>query len=214
MLYNEKRSERINEYITCLKSNITNKAISKIHVLYDSSADDKTNELFDCLLQYPNITIDLIHGRATYQYCFELANRLYPNQNIILSNADIFFNETLSALNSFNLSNRFLALTRWTVNRDNSLTLLHGTQPISTSQDAWIFQTPIKQFKADIPLGVPGCDNAIAFQAQKASLKVIDPCLTIQCCHLHRSDIHNYALDKVVPPPYLPLPITTLPNTQ
>jgi len=32
------------------------------------------------------------------------------------------------------------------------------------SQDAWVFEAPLRDFPCDFPLGVPGCDKFLAFQ--------------------------------------------------
>ena len=45
------------------------------------------------ILKTKKITLSKISGRPTFELCFTLANKLYPNNAIIVSNADIYFNE-------------------------------------------------------------------------------------------------------------------------
>ena len=111
-LYNEQNDKRIQEYITCMKRNLTHPLIDEIHVLYDSSKDNDKNYILK-FLQDNNINISFIASRPTYRYCFEYANKAFPNFRVILSNADIFFNDTLTPLNNFDLNNTILCLTRW-----------------------------------------------------------------------------------------------------
>jgi hypothetical protein len=124
-----------------------------------------------------------------------LANELDYNKKIIICNADIYFNETLFHLNDYNLSRKFLALTRWDKKKDGSIVPYRrsGMRDTTDSQDAWIFQTPIPPFKYDkIMLGVMGCDNRIAYRAKEAGLIILNPCKTIQAIHLHMSGIRNF----------------------
>ena len=194
MLYNEKNSKRMKEYITCLERNMKHELIETIHILYDKTGDDRKNSLLKNL-QQSDVTITYLNGRATYGYCFELASRIYPNKKIILANADIYFNHTLNKLVDYDLTGKFLALTRWDEERNGTLIPYRRYRGVNTpdSQDVWIFQSPIRRFQDDnIPLGWPLCDGRIAYQANASGFQVLNPCMTIQCCHLHKSRIRNY----------------------
>lgn len=194
-LYNETNRKRVNEYTKCLEINRYHPSIEKIHVIYDTSKDMIDND--NRILTYStlrSIPITYSDKRPTYGFCFEVANRYYPNRRVIVANADIYFNETLTLLEEYDLTNKFLALTRWDVRPDGVLVpFAPGGVPITVSQDVWIFETPLHQFgRDDIELGILGCDTRIAYWAQKSGLTVVNPCLTIQCCHLHNSRVRNY----------------------
>ncbi|HJZ23198.1 MAG TPA: hypothetical protein VJ201_01975, partial [Candidatus Babeliales bacterium] len=198
VLYNEKNPARTKEYLTCLNHNLNHELIDTILVIYDTSADDQNNTILN-YLKTKKVTISYANSRQTYGYCFELANKLYPNSKIILSNADIYFNETLNLLRDYDLTGQFLALTRWNITKDNSLELFKqyprgkfNKDWSESSQDVWIFKTPLHITKAiQIQLGIMNCDSRIAYEAFQSGLKVTNPCLTIQCCHLHRTNIRN-----------------------
>src|SRR3990170_7825794 len=199
ILYNEKNPDRVAEYLTCLEHNLNHELIDTIHVIYDTSADNQNNRLLNSL-KSKKVTISYIDSRPTYGYCFELANMLYPNSKIILSNADIYFNETLNLLRDYDLTGTFLALTRWNITKNGTLEIFKQ-YPLGkfdqdwseSSQDVWIFKTPLHIPKAhQIQLGLMNCDSRIAYEAHKSGLRVINPCLTIQCCHLHLTNIRNY----------------------
>lgn len=194
-LYNEKEEARIAEYVECMEKNLAHPGIGSIYVLYDTSKDDHEKSILLDYLRAQPITIHYISGRPTYHQCFELANVLHPDQRIIISNADIYYNETLDLLDTYDLTDRFLALTRWNVQADGSLKIYmwpNNVQAIG-SQDAWIFKTPIKAFEdKTIPIGVPHCDARIAYQARHSGLKVLNPCLSLQCCHVHLSGIRHW----------------------
>jgi hypothetical protein len=220
VLYNEKNEARIAEYITCLEKNMANDRIDQIHVIYDSSKDTGKTTILDYLKE-KNIPITCVKGRPTYALCFALANYQYPNKRIILANADIFFNETLHLLDDYDLTDTFLALTRWNITKSGALQLFKQYKPCGhfsktgseSSQDVWIFSTPIRDFrKNSVKLGLMGCDTTIAYYARESGLRVLNPCLSIQCCHLHLSKIRNYnpASAPYAKDPKLPVPWVTL----
>lgn len=188
-LYNETQSQRVQEYLTCMEKNLSNQHIAHIHVIYQNVPGEKS-EILDYLVS-KNISVDFVSVRPTYGSMFDLINKLYAGKKVIVSNADIYFNETLALLDNYDLTNTFLALSRWQVNADGSLTP-YFTTPIMYSQDTWIFKAPIQKFANDaIELGTCGCDSRIAYQAFLSGMKVLNPCGSIQCCHVHSSGIRN-----------------------
>lgn len=203
ILYNERNEKRRAEYLECLMRNIDNEAIGHIHIIYDTTQDTGESSLLKILQQKKVSIIPYNNGRPTFEYCFNLANSLYAERNIILSNADIFFNNSLYELVAYNLKHYFLVLTRWNVQNDGSLRafILGNNKNMESSQDTWIFRTPINLFKgADIlKIGVPHCDGQIAYYARASGLIVRNPCKTIQCCHLHLSQVRHYVEDNRPP---------------
>lgn len=205
-LYNESHKKRIAEYIECLDKNLAHPLIEKIHVIYDTSKDEEQNSAFLERLKSKNITLSTVSGRPSFEDCFNLANELYPDRAIIVSNADIYFNETLYLIQDYDLNNKMLALSRWNVQRDGLLKpIVHlNGKPNMGSQDTWIFTTPIKQINAaEIQLGTLYCDGRIAYAVQEAGFKIINPCLSIQCCHLHLSKVRHYKFSPCVYPTIL-----------
>lgn len=199
-LYNEPNPARIAEYIFCFARNMQHHRIEKIHVIYDTSCDDGSNALLR-YLQNQNCIITYTVGRPTYTFCFDVVNELYPNKKIILANADIFFNKTLELLDEYDLTNQFLALTRWDVCADKTIRIFKqydhrgrfSPGDSASSQDVWIFKTPLRKFQdAAIQMGTMTCDSLIAYQAYAAGLIVRNPCLSMQCCHLHISEKKQY----------------------
>ena len=222
MLYNEKNIDRQQEYITCLKHNLEHPSINHIHVLYDIESDNQSNNIL-AFLQKNKVSITYISGRATYGDFFNLAKESYPDKYIIIANADIFFDDSLRLLETFDFTDVFLALTRWNIrqacapiladsqwNQEKKQLLGHHFNPAtktsginSLSTDVWIFKSPLKKFEHDdIVLGTQWCDPCIVYQAQKAGLKVINPCLTIRCYHLHQTNIRNWTWQDKPPKNY------------
>lgn len=197
-LYNEVDQNRTREYCECIMRNLAHPRIEKIHIVYDISRDDTENNLL-YFLQSLNLTITYVSGRPTFGDIFKIANS-YDKKKIIISNGDIYFNDSLLALDDYDLHGKFLALTRWNVQKNGSLELFaqydkKGKFSLSSyySQDAWIFQTPLVPFaNATMKMGTMTCDSLLAYQAWASGLDTFNPCLTIQCCHLHLSNVRHY----------------------
>jgi len=201
-LYNERVQARCQEYLQCLQINLENPSIARVHILYDTSKDRKTPLLFFEQIQQLQATsnkpiiISYTNRRQTFRDFFDLANNQYPEQNIIVSNADIYFDETLSLLENYDLTGELLALTRWEIYPGKGAIWKHlcdVNQPLrSDSQDSWIFKTPINIAPADFQLGTIACDPYIAFAAEQSGLRVRNPCLTIKTHHVHNSLVRHY----------------------
>lgn len=213
-LYHETDSARIEEYKTCILHNLQNKNIEKIVIIFDYSKDSNSYDLIDFLKTLP-VTIYFKNGRATYGDFFDLANNTFPNRNIVLVNGDIFFDETFDTLNDFNLDKKFLAITRWNIEKNGTIELTkHYQTGLANpgSHDTWIFRSPITIPNAHtIPLGIMQCDGAIAFLAQKAGYTLLNPCLSVHCLHLHQSPVRHYWHEEICKGPLLNIPISTLP---
>jgi len=190
VLYNETNQQRINEYKECLNRNLKHPFIKTVCVVYDTSRDRNSQQLpLLNFIRSKKVRIEFVNKRPTYDYLFKLADKIFPNTYIIISNADIYFNETLMLLNDYDFTNKFIALTRWNLDSNGNLGLQynHGKPGIG-SQDAWIYKAPLPHFECNnIEIGTGYCDSCVMYQAHKAGLDVINPCLSIQCCHMHAS---------------------------
>lgn len=220
MLYNETNSERQQEYITCMESNLHHQSIEHIHVFFDTTGNSVNNKVL-AYIQSKQISITFIKGRVAFGELCKTINDMYKNKPIIISNADIYFDETLMILENFDLTNNFLALTRWDIHKDKTESLAFAKwDPIkqkyipfggqSYSQDTWIFKSPLLKFKdTSMQLGTLHFDPRLAYQANQAGLQVINPCLTIKCHHLHLSNVRHYHWTKPEHP-HLTLPFISL----
>jgi len=189
-LYNEPNKKRADEYRHCLQKNLRNAAIQNIHVIYDTSKDpDKQSSLHEWLLSQ-KITLSYTEKRQSFGDCFRCANELIPEETVIISNADIWFNKTLSLIKSNHLEGKFFAITR----HDRKENRLKRVQ-LSFSHDSWIFKTPFKTSGKlnHVPIGSWFCEKPVVDAAQKlAGLRVYNPALSIQCIHEHQSGIRHY----------------------
>lgn len=189
-LYLDASAERLHEFLTCIERNAANRKIAAVHVLVEDDIDPARLLTRHPQLASPKVRL-VRHGkRVTYRDFFTYANRELPEQRVIIANADIFFDHTLGRLDGYDLAGRLLCLSRWDLN-DGSWRLFE----FADSQDAWIFRTPVPEFNCDFHLGFPGCDNRLAWEAERAGLAVSNPSRSIRAYHLHASGIRRYTED-------------------
>lgn len=187
--YLDDLADRQRELDVCLTRNLSNPLLESIILFVDGT----------CGITHQKLHHIAIGDRLTYQVAFEYANSHLVDQICILANSDIFFDESLARVAEADLTDKFYAITRYNVKPDNSLVLNDS----NACQDVWIFKSPLKAFASTFGLGMPGCDNRIAFEAISAGLKVLNPCFTIRCHHLHNTNKRNYVQNQpVIPGPH------------
>ena len=181
-------NRRANEILTCLEKNIACDYIDHILLLNEQEYSE--------LPVSPKITVQLLAHRLTYYDVFKaIIDSVPKGAYVVVSNSDIWFNETLQHIWTIGLQERslFLALLRWedTVGEPT----LFG--PRADSQDAWIlardsiaFDITEKDF--GFPFGKSGCDNAIALVMMSKRFLVSNPAYSIRAMHLHNSNVRNY----------------------
>ena len=174
--YPEAQRERREELLSCIKNNLQNPEISSVTVLNEGGDLSAFKSL--------KLTILPISKRPTYQDFFSLINQEVNDDTIsIIANTDIFFDEHIGVLKYIDLSNTCLALARWDTT-ESIKPLLCNT---NDSQDAWVFQGPIKaELCSDFPLGVPRCDNRLLYELQQVGYQVLNPAYSIKAFHLHK----------------------------
>jgi len=190
-LYNISDQKRKHEIEKAIELNLDNTYISRLIIL---------NEGFNSiLLKHKKIQLHQIDFRPTFndllQYCMK-------DEINIISNNDIYFDETLKNAKSFisNNINVVFALTRIEKNGDLF------RKNYCDSQDSWIFwSNDIKDLGCfNFNMGVPGCDNRFAYELEyTAGLKVFNPSKTISTFHLHNSLKRNYSKNDQLKGNYL-----------
>lgn len=202
--YKDKSGERHTEIMHCLRNNIDNPLIEHIVLLCE---DEPPREISIC-----NKITFIAWPRPTYQDFFGLIGTRASHFDIsIVANTDIYFDETLSELPGQMAGNKCIALSRWDIKPEGAV--LHNEK---FSQDVWIFQGKVKPVKyATFNLGVPGCDNRIAWELWRAGYILKNPASKIKAYHYHPSDLHTYHDENgenikylYVPKPYLFVELT------
>lgn len=178
---------------------------------YKDANSNRQAELDKCVSKnFDNKLINCVmfesQNRLKYSDYFKFINSYTSGDDVnIVSNLDIYFDETVSLCNKIRPT-EFYIMGRWDVDRLGNAR--HANRP--DSQDAWIFRGKIN-IEADFYLGLPGCDNRLAYEAKKAGYKVTNPSVSIKIYHLHISGVRNHSRKDNVPGPYYTLMPSALP---
>ncbi len=182
--YEPDNQERSNEIKECLIRNFSNKYLDKIHLL-----NDKIYDLSFIPEHEKKIVQVIVDDDNKKRLGFDCAIS-YINENLsdviaILSNSDIYFDNTLGELVNYDFDNKFLALSRY----ENDV--LHDRK---NSQDTWIFKPKLRVNISDcnFKFGIMGCDNRIAANVYKMGYIVLNPSKTIKTHHIHTSAYRTY----------------------
>jgi len=193
---------RCAEFLECIHRNEANEGFDEIHVYIEDPVGTAQIRALHLPMAGPKIRL-FPHGRRLkYRDLFLHANRHLPGRIVVIANADMYFDHTLGRLDGFDLSGKLLCLSRWEIQKDGTMSFFDH----SCSQDAWIFQAPIRDFFCDFHLGVLGCDNRLAWEANRAGLEIFNPGRSIRACHLHVSGVRRYKASERLAGPTCPVP--------
>lgn len=192
--YCDKNKVRNQENEICLQKNVNNKYINKIYLILQSDAK-------------PNLKckkIEYIHlgRRPTFNDFFCFTNKLVDNNTIfIISNSDIYFDETITKSIKFLKTKELFTLTRWDLQKDKSIKFYNKY----LSQDTWIYKSKIEQNLGNYFIGQHGCDNRLLYELAETGVKLKNPCFSIKSVHVHMSQLRTYFDNpnyEIVEPPY------------
>lgn len=179
-------NDRQKEIDLCLTKNINNTLIDKVVIIID---DDAIPPLVN-----EKVLIHRINQRPTYRLWIEMTKQLSLSGISILCNSDIYFDESLAQIDSVIAEpDQFLALSRWELENDSIY--LHKNP--HWSQDVWAVHADAdfsKEMLAslDFPLGVPRCDNKIAYIFAIRGWRIYNPCHLLRSIHVHETQLRTY----------------------
>lgn len=187
--YRDPDPARHAELLDCIERNCANRRIDEIHLFVEDASDPA--EIAPTLPSSSRGKIHFVarHRRTTYRELFSYANHSLAGRDVSIANGDIFFDHSLGRLCGYDLRGKLLCLSRWDVQPDGAARLFDH----AASQDAWIFRPPIAEFPCDFQLGVPACDNRLAWEAAQAGLAISNPSRSIRAFHLHLSGVRRYS---------------------
>jgi len=203
---NEDRHE---EYLTCVRENLKNPYIEKVHIF--SASNRERPPIEDPKIVYAKRYKKSVEehrgneqqksylkvcdkGRATFSDLFRYTRESLSGEKCIIANSDIFFDETLGVISDVDLGSIGISLSRWDVKSNGDIELFRRAD----SQDSWMFKSPVSkeiEEKSNFYLGRMGCDNALAWIMHKGGMKLTNPALQIVSKHLHLVEhrtYHNY----------------------
>ena len=195
--YNSGNEDRQKEINNCLILNSKHASIETIYLLNDRiyPLDFIPNRR-----KIVQIVVDANNSlRLGYDCAIRFLNENLKRKKFILTNSDIYFDETLRLLVGYDFSNTVLAISRYEngvlFDRDDSQDTLIGLSPLRVDYSLLNFK-----------FGTPGCDNRIAHIIKHAGYEIINPSKTIRSHHLHASNFRTYSDSDRVEGDYLLVP--------
>jgi hypothetical protein len=173
------------EYIECLKRNNDNRYIKSITVF----SEDKDIEQ---LIEFNKINFVRIDSRPTFRFIIDyINNNIDKNEIVLISNSDIYFDESLQFV-------KFDKDYAYCLTRTNELIvdgiITHKHENVNHGSDVWILKTPIITDNADFYMGIAGCDPIMAYNFLESGYTPINPSFLIKCYHLHNSKIRTWTI--------------------
>lgn len=134
--------------------------------------------------------------RYSFSDLFAIAESRFCGKPCVLANSDIAFDCTINDLLPILRPSMLVALTRWD---DATAPSMEGRiderhwKFFSHSQDTWVFLAgTLPQFKADFQLGIPRCENRLAYEAAAAGVIVANPALSVRTWHHHATNVRTW----------------------
>ena len=123
----------------------------------------------------------------------------------ILANTDIYFTTEIEDIKSLQMEGKVLCLSRWDVLHNGNSKLFD----YEWTQDTWIWKgKPTTLKNVDFTMGLPACDNRLAYEIAQVGLKPINPSKDIKTYHLHLTNKRSYKERDRLPGATLPVPPT------
>lgn len=215
--YKDKQPTRQAELVACLIKNYLNHELDRMIIVISESDKEYLKQVFkdNGIKNTSKAYVIIKNNRPSYNYYF-VASHQYPDDINMIANTDIVIDDAnLRRLKRWNWRNYCLALSRWDYldnSMDSTLTRHYANRD---SQDIWIIKGRFKNIpEANFPLGIPSCDNKIAYLLDRYHI-VINPSRSIRTFHYHLTNIRNYVQsgkDRIaLPKPYKLLPPSKLP---
>jgi hypothetical protein len=215
---NEKRMREID---LCIRRLLANREISHVVLCVPVSDIPSLPQDILTMRKEPGHTseIQTLEGRLTYDHVMRAAacvNTIY-----MIVNSDIVVPERAVAQIRELLYRAGPAISVCLTRYESSLAKMADAledltaslrKSHSDSQDLWAFRggQHIQNLPGvNIPLGVPGCDNKIAW-ALDLKTRTINPSRSIRTYHVHDSAFRTYTEKSRVPKPYKLVPATVL----
>jgi hypothetical protein len=185
--YTPKDRDRAAELLDCLKRNLDCGAFAGVYLLQD----DDTPRPFD----NDRLHVIRLARRPTYLDWVRQTRLHCPGHITVLANSDIWFDAGIALLRDImaNDAQAFVALSRY----DAVSGALQPHDNPHWSQDTWAYHaaqdiSPAMARQLDFPLGLPRCDNKIAYVFSVNGFTLYNPFHAITSVHQHETNLRYY----------------------
>lgn len=193
--YKSNNENRNSEIDKCLLKNSENNYIEKIYLL--------NNQTYNLDFINNNKIVQIIINtgkdyKLKYNDAIKFINENLSNNICILSNSDIYFDDTLSKITDSVINNKLFALLRYDEDINGNKKIFEWyNMARNDTQDSWIFKSPLKVDldKLNFSLGTLGCDSIFASILYDTGITITNPSYDIVTTHVHLSEHRSYNVD-------------------
>ena len=195
-LYLDENPHRAEEYKLALQLNLKNPHVNHVYVLWDNCG----GKIDHYIKPHEKLTVLSHDGRPSFKTLFEYCNTQERHALWCVCNGDIVITDDVHKLQSINMNNNILALTRWEFVSETDISVFHEHErPNKYSQDTWCFKTPvlIPSELELINMGKVACDSHLSNVYKHYQQFIYNPCIDIKTLHVHlqnsRTQTYNVA---------------------
>lgn len=185
--YRASSAVRQKEIDLCLERNVDCPHVDRIIVLIDDDSEPP--------VQSERIEVVRLSERPRYSDWISLSDSLPEGTLSLLANSDIYFDDSLARLSAvISDENTFMALSRY----DPDGHELRIRSDPHWTQDTWGYRVSRSAMDHNfrralsVPLGVPRCDNKVAYAFAIRGWKIVNPCRFVRSIHVHDSNERGY----------------------
>ena len=170
----------------CLRHNVENPSIDRLIVFIDDGSE--------LCVSSPKVHVINMDRRPTYADWIAETKNLNLDGVSILCNSDMHFDTDITQISQcFEGAKNFVALSRYEVLGEE--VKLHPNP--HWSQDVWAVDTKDLSDESlfrtlDFSMGVPRCDNKVAYQFGIYGWAIINPCNFVRSYHVHETEFRTY----------------------
>jgi hypothetical protein len=202
-----KSTQRNAELRECLRINAANPYITKIHLI-----NERTYTAVEMGVDSDKICQTVNGGgkRLKFQDVFAYIRRSNLTGFFVLTNSDIFFDDTILNLGLSDIKDQKKMFAQLRYEYLEEITDL-GSSPIFgpryDSQDTWIFHSnfPVSERQERVfnfEFGKPGCDNKLTYLVAILGYEIINDPAFVKTYHYHRETARDYGTKDRVSDPY------------
>ena len=194
--FSHKNKNRQLEIHQCIMNNINNKYIDRIYLILENR-EDINNEYIIEYNKNKKVYISTLNKRLNFSEIFTFVNSVTHAEDInIVSNLDIYFDDTISKILEKDMDKKLICLTRWDKNLNDADSKLFN---VSYSQDSWIWKGEIViSAKSNFYMGIPGCDNILCGIYYEMGYDILNPAYDIISHHIHNDLTRDYTNKDII----------------
>ena len=201
-----KDPKRVEELRACLQKNVENPHVTRIHLLNERIYDALELGFFAMPDKIRQVNVG---KRLSFQRVFQYIREEGVCGFLVLTNADIFFDDSLQHLQVSTLPEKrqMMAQLRYEYDPVRGCDASPVFGPRFDSQDTWIFHSnfpirPSQEKGFQFQFGQPGCDNKMVYMASILGYEVINDPRAVKTYHFHRNPARTYTVRDQVKDPW------------